>query len=125
MSFTTILLVSYYITLHSISTPTIRLLTSHAGFLEKNRDTVNIDLRELITHTTNPFLQQIFVGDQSGDSTRRTVSLSQQFRRSLETLMRTLADCHPFFIRCVKPNEFKKPNVSLFCESHHFGLSPF
>lgn len=88
-----------------------------AGFLEKNRDTVSTDLRELLTQTTNPFLLHLFAGDQLRDTARRGVTLSQQFRSSLDTLMRTLAACHPFFIRCVKPNEFKKPNVSNWPES--------
>lgn len=83
------------------------------GFLEKNRDTVSSDLRELVTQSSNAFLLNLFAGDNLRDTARRAgVTLSLQFRTSLDALMRTLAACHPFFIRCVKPNEFKKPNVS-------------
>lgn len=81
------------------------------GFLEKNRDTVSNDLRELFSQTTNTFLFNIFAGDFLKDTTRRAMTLSLQFRTSLDSLMRTLSACHPFFIRCIKPNEFKKPNV--------------
>nr|CAH7751524.1 unnamed protein product [Callosobruchus chinensis] len=38
-------------------------------------------------------------------------TLSAQFRTSLDMLMRTLNACHPFFVRCIKPNEHKKPQI--------------
>lgn len=82
------------------------------GFLEKNRDTVSSDLRELISQTSNSFLLNLFTGDNLKDTTRKGMTLSLQFRSSLDSLMKTLSACHPFFIRCIKPNEFKKPNVS-------------
>lgn len=103
------------------------LARSLAGFLEKNRDTVSTDLRELLAQSTNAFLLHLFAGDNlRGDTARRGITLSLQFRTSLDALMRTLAACHPFFIRCVKPNEFKKPNVSTHADTdadsaHIFG----
>ena len=39
------------------------------------------------------------------------VTLSSQFKKSTDLLMKTLGECNPFFIRCVKPNELKKPLV--------------
>lgn len=85
------------------------------GFLEKNRDSVNTDLKELITISTNPFFLNLFTSDQSigsDASAKKSMTLSLQFRTSLDSLMKTLSACHPFFIRCVKPNEDKKPNVN-------------
>lgn len=81
------------------------------GFLEKNRDTFSADLLQLVHISTNKFLQHIFQEDISmGSETRkRTPTLSTQFKKSLDLLMRTLGSCQPFFIRCIKPNEFKKP----------------
>ena len=85
------------------------------SFLDKNRDTFSADLLQLIHVSKNKFLQTIFAGDLAmGSETRkRAPTLSSQFKKSLELLMATLGQCNPFFVRCVKPNEFKKPLVSL------------
>lgn len=81
------------------------------GFLEKNRDTFSADLVQMISCSKNKFLNKLFVNDiNMGQETRkRALTLSAQFKKSLESLMKQLEDCHPYFIRCIKPNEFKKP----------------
>ncbi|KOB75157.1 Myosin-VIIa [Operophtera brumata] len=83
------------------------------GFLEKNRDTFSADLLQLVHISTNKFLQQIFHEDitMGSETRKRTPTLSTQFKKSLDLLMRTLGTCQPFFIRCIKPNEFKKPKM--------------
>uniref|UniRef100_A0A1Q3FYL2 Putative myosin class v heavy chain n=1 Tax=Culex tarsalis TaxID=7177 RepID=A0A1Q3FYL2_CULTA len=81
------------------------------GFLEKNRDTFSSDLKELVTKSSNEFLVKLFESDDSLDTSKKSITLSLQFRNSLEALMRTLSACHPYFIRCIKPNEFKKPKI--------------
>lgn len=48
---------------------------------------------------------------QGAETRKRAPTLGSQFKKSLELLMRTLGACQPFFVRCVKPNEFKKPLV--------------
>ncbi|XP_061103707.1 unconventional myosin-VIIa-like isoform X1 [Conger conger] len=81
------------------------------GFLEKNRDSLHGDIIQLVHSSKNKFIKQIFQADVAmGVETRkRSPTLSSQFKRSLELLMKTLGACQPFFVRCIKPNEFKKP----------------
>ncbi|BES88965.1 Myosin-VIIa [Nesidiocoris tenuis] len=81
------------------------------GFLEKNRDTFNADLLQIIHMATNKFLKVLFAEDISmgAETRKRAPTLSTQFKKSLDSLMRTLSNCQPFFIRCIKPNEIKKP----------------
>ncbi|XP_032429118.1 unconventional myosin-VIIb [Xiphophorus hellerii] len=104
------------------------------GFLEKNRDTLSSDLIQLVDTSTNKLLKQAFKAEltsnsnvvksvnpkliintpknslrQASDGKKRVPTLSGQFRQSLDSLMKTLTVCQPFFIRCIKPNDFKKP----------------
>ena len=83
------------------------------GFLDKNRDTFSADLMQLVHVTTNKFLRVLFAEDivMGSETRKRAPTLSAQFKRSLDSLMRTLSACQPFFVRCVKPNELKKPKV--------------
>uniref|UniRef100_A0AAR2JPA2 Myosin VIIAa n=1 Tax=Pygocentrus nattereri TaxID=42514 RepID=A0AAR2JPA2_PYGNA len=88
------------------------------GFLEKNRDTLHGDIIQLVHSSKNKFIKQIFQADVAmvmysvlyvSLTRKRSPTLSSQFKRSLELLMRTLSVCQPFFVRCIKPNEYKKP----------------
>uniref|UniRef100_A0A8C2VAX4 Unconventional myosin-VIIb n=1 Tax=Chinchilla lanigera TaxID=34839 RepID=A0A8C2VAX4_CHILA len=100
------------------------------GFLEKNRDVLSTDILTLIHSSKNKFLRQIFnlesaetklgrgtirqakTGSQlfkSTDSAKRPSTLAGQFKQSLEQLMKILTRCQPYFVRCIKPNEYKKP----------------
>uniref|UniRef100_A0A8C8MCG8 Myosin VIIAb n=1 Tax=Oncorhynchus tshawytscha TaxID=74940 RepID=A0A8C8MCG8_ONCTS len=97
------------------------------GFLEKNRDSLHTDIIQLVHSSKNKFIKQIFQADvamvrdnvicgnsfktvgKGVETRKRSPTLSSQFKRSLELLMRTLNACQPFFVRCIKPNELKKP----------------
>ncbi|KAH9285959.1 Myosin-VIIa [Echinococcus granulosus] len=81
------------------------------GFLEKNRDTFNHDLLEVISTSKNDFLRNLFEKRlHSPENRPRSLTLGMQFKKSLERLMSIINGCHPFFVRCIKPNEFKLPN---------------
>ncbi|XP_058601232.1 unconventional myosin-VIIb [Onychostoma macrolepis] len=105
------------------------------GFLEKNRDSLSMDIMELVQKSSNKLLKQIFEKEmntnsvknnnkinkilmtpknslrQVNDSRRQISTLSGQFRQSLDSLMKALSLCQPFFIRCFKPNDKKMPMV--------------
>ncbi|KAM7540512.1 hypothetical protein Aperf_G00000029843 [Anoplocephala perfoliata] len=81
------------------------------GFLEKNRDTFNHDLLDVINESKNDFLRMLFEKRLHPVENRsRSLTLGMQFKKSLERLMSIINGCHPFFVRCIKPNEFKLPN---------------
>lgn len=69
---------------------------------------------KLLQETKSKFLHNLFLNEfQIGTETRkRTPSLGAQFKKSLDTLMTILSACQPFFIRCIKPNEYKTPDVN-------------
>uniref|UniRef100_A0A8C9ERF7 Myosin VIIB n=1 Tax=Pavo cristatus TaxID=9049 RepID=A0A8C9ERF7_PAVCR len=75
-------------------------------FLEKNRDTLSANVMQVVHSSKNKFLKEIF---QGLDTTKRLSTLGGQFRQSLEKLMKILGQCQPYFIRCIKPNDYKKP----------------
>ncbi|XP_030079196.1 myosin-VIIa isoform X2 [Drosophila hydei] len=80
------------------------------GFLEKNRDSFSSDLRNLVQRSTNKYLVDICPQELPMDTAKKQPTLCVKFRNSLDMLMRTLSQAHPYFIRCIKPNEYKEPN---------------
>lgn len=46
------------------------------------------------------------------DNSKQVPTLSGQFRQSLDSLMKALSDCQPFFVRCIKPNDKRQPKVN-------------
>lgn len=77
---------------------------------------------KLLQETKSKFLRNLFLSEfQIGTETRkRAPSLGTQFKKSLDQLMSILSACQPFFVRCIKPNEYKAADVnpsSSFLES--------
>lgn len=58
---------------------------------------------------------------QSADSGKQPSTLAGQFKKSLDQLMKILTKCEPYFIRCIKPNEYKKPLVMREAVAHLQG----
>uniref|UniRef100_A0A674GDM1 Myosin X n=1 Tax=Taeniopygia guttata TaxID=59729 RepID=A0A674GDM1_TAEGU len=89
------------------------------GFLEKNRDTFRDDILNMLKDSRLDFIYDLFerVCSRCSEETlkmgtqRRRPTVSSQFRDSLHSLMATLSTSNPFFIRCIKPNTEKAPNL--------------
>ncbi|XP_025064123.1 unconventional myosin-Vb-like isoform X2 [Alligator sinensis] len=102
------------------------------GFLEKNRDAVHAELIGLLRASKSQLLAELFPEDCDGtislrrsNGTRLTVRpsrkslpgtnkehrkpISIQFKASLHKLMEMLGCTTPHYIRCIKPNDLKRP----------------
>ena len=91
------------------------------GFVEKNKNSVNESLLQLISQSQLNIIKQLFGEVEKKSKSKST--LSGEFRKSLgsssqdkdkdknkdkNSLMQTLSDTESHYIRCVKPNSEKK-----------------
>ncbi|KFQ84771.1 Unconventional myosin-Vb, partial [Phoenicopterus ruber ruber] len=105
------------------------------GFVEKNRDAVPEELVGLLRASKSALLTELFLeeGDgpmslqsrrssgprMAGRPSRRSLpgsqkskkSISSQFKASLNRLMDVLGSTTPHYVRCIKPNDGKRPFV--------------
>ncbi|XP_077137407.1 myosin-IIIb-like isoform X1 [Ranitomeya variabilis] len=100
------------------------------GFLEKNRDTVPMNIQNLLINSATSLLSLLFSASISRTGTlmpvhrekfqalisqdkasARKMSVGAQFQRSLTVLMEKMYAASPHFIRCIKPNSEKQPGV--------------
>jgi len=79
------------------------------GFCEKNRDVVYPDLVKALQSSASQFLRERFPEDVSAKQQQRPPSYGFLIRTSAGELMKTLSACSPHYIRCIKPNDTKKP----------------
>jgi hypothetical protein len=91
-----------------------------AGFLEKNRDTLRDELIDLVKSSSVKFVSDLLdsisasVGKAAGGkaaASRKKATVASVFNESLANLIATMSKCAPYFVRCIKPNEEKRPNL--------------
>lgn len=80
-------------------------------------ETLSNELRELGVNSTLELTKSVFLCGQNDDpsasnrSSIRGVSVGAQFRSSLQELVSDLDRTQPHYIRCIKPNLTKAPNI--------------
>ncbi|KAM5129071.1 unconventional myosin-Ie-like [Mantella aurantiaca] len=79
------------------------------GFCERNRDVLFTDLIELMQSSEIPFIRDRFPENLNADKKGRPSTASSKIKKQANDLVQTLMKCTPHYIRCIKPNESKKP----------------
>uniref|UniRef100_A0A3Q3G356 Osteoclast-stimulating factor 1 n=1 Tax=Kryptolebias marmoratus TaxID=37003 RepID=A0A3Q3G356_KRYMA len=79
------------------------------GFCERNRDVLFPDLIELMQSSEFDFIRSLFPENLNTDKKGRPTTASSKIKRQANELVNTLMKCTPHYIRCIKPNETKRP----------------
>ena len=99
------------------------------GFLEKNNDTLHADLEDMARASKSPFVAGLFAvdvedpaaADGPGGRARASsapggggalaATIASKFKSQLQVLYDALLATSPHYVRCIKPNALKRPNV--------------
>lgn len=84
------------------------------GWLEKDADQPPGGTDALFASSSNKIIKKIgddMVAAAANAKSNKKTYVSQAFRKSLKVLMETIRNSAPHFIRCIKPNNEKKPSI--------------
>ncbi|KRZ39979.1 Unconventional myosin-If [Trichinella pseudospiralis] len=80
------------------------------GFCEKNRDTLFDDLIQLMQSSGNELVLNLFPEKVQKNCVKtRTTTFGSKIRKQANELLTSLMGSVPHYIRCIKPNEQKRP----------------
>ncbi|KAL4634760.1 unconventional myosin-If-like [Arapaima gigas] len=79
------------------------------GFCERNRDVLFTDLIELMQSSEYNFICSLFPENLNTEKKGRPTTASSKIKKQANDLVNTLMKCTPHYIRCIKPNETKRP----------------
>ncbi|VDD93459.1 unnamed protein product [Enterobius vermicularis] len=86
-------------------------VTYHAdGFCEKNRDVFYQDFIPLMQSSQKPYIKSLFPETISSGAKSIPTSFASKIKAQANGLIDSLMRCAPHYIRCIKPNETKRPN---------------
>uniref|UniRef100_A0A667ZH17 Osteoclast-stimulating factor 1 n=1 Tax=Myripristis murdjan TaxID=586833 RepID=A0A667ZH17_9TELE len=80
-----------------------------SGFCERNRDVLFNDIIELMQSSEFSFIRALFPENLEAEKRGRPSTASSKIKKQANTLVQTLMKCTPHYIRCIKPNETKRP----------------
>ncbi|ETE58906.1 Myosin-If [Ophiophagus hannah] len=92
------------------------------GFCERNRDVLFTDLIELMQSSEFAFIRMLFPEKLDADKKGRPTTAGSKIKKQANDLVNTLMKCTPHYIRCIKPNETKRPRD--WEESRYAILTP-
>ncbi|KAM3127892.1 hypothetical protein pb186bvf_020010 [Paramecium bursaria] len=79
------------------------------GFREKNMDEISILTQKNSSNSGNQLVSKLFTVEPTQG--KKDKSLSKKIRSQMTELMKELNSCDVHFVRCIKPNDVKKPLV--------------
>ncbi|XP_041082460.1 unconventional myosin-Ie-like isoform X2 [Polyodon spathula] len=79
------------------------------GFCERNRDVLFSDLIELMQSSEISFIRALFSENLQAEKKGRPTTAGSKIKKQANDLVSTLMKCTPHYIRCIKPNETKRP----------------
>jgi len=93
------------------------------GWLNKNKDPLSSTVVDLMAHSKNVFVSDLFESPEAiqsnlsnspvrGGRKRKSArfrTVAQRHKEQLSDLMNQLSSTHPHFVRCILPNSDKKP----------------
>jgi myosin heavy subunit len=96
------------------------------GFIEKNLDQLTPDILEALEKSKNKIIRMVFSPKKDEEDSKsskkkssnsaapnklQSDSLSKQFKKQLDELMKMLSQSNPRYVKCIKPNPEKKPKI--------------
>jgi len=78
------------------------------GWNAKNTDKISSDIKEMMATSSTPYLANIFDAMLQEKKPATTLKF---FKNKLNILVNQLSSCNTGFVRCIKSNREKKPNI--------------
>ncbi|XP_042332363.1 unconventional myosin-Id isoform X1 [Sceloporus undulatus] len=89
------------------------VIYSVTGFIDKNKDTLFQDFKRLMYNSSNLVLKKMWPEGKLSitEVTKRPLTAATLFKNSMIALVDNLASKEPYYVRCIKPNDKKSPQL--------------